>query len=125
VSLDLCRHVSNLILRCRVHGCQGDFWRYNSHAESWEGNPVFQIDFRTYYESLKNRENRTGIATQALPMFPKDLKVIMDYLDGKEAADKISLTRRLYFKAFATTAFILWTRSPHFQSFLALLLTSS
>jgi hypothetical protein len=31
----------------RVHGCQGDFWRYNSHAESWEGNPVFQIDFRT------------------------------------------------------------------------------
>jgi hypothetical protein len=94
---------------------------YNSHAQSWEGNPVFQTDFRTYCGSLKNQENRTGITTQALPMFPKDLKAIMDYLDGKEAADKISLTQRLYFKAFATTAFALWTRLSHFQFFLALL----
>ena len=99
----------------RVHGCQGEFWRYNSHAECWEGNPVYQTDYRTYYESLKNRENRTGIATQALPMFPKDLKVIMDFLDGSEAAEQIPLTRRLYFKAFATTAFTLWTRSALVQ----------
>ncbi|KAF8325729.1 hypothetical protein F5887DRAFT_1085236 [Amanita rubescens] len=68
-------------------------------------------DFKTYYESLKNRENRTGTVIQALPMFPKDFKVIMDYLDGKEGSDKVSVTRRLYFKAFATTAFALWTRN--------------
>ncbi|KAF8326289.1 hypothetical protein F5887DRAFT_1084601 [Amanita rubescens] len=95
----------------RVLGCQGDFWRYNTHTKTWEGNPVFQSDFKTYYESLKNRENRTGTVIQALPMFPKDFKVIMDYLDGKEGSDKVSVTRRLYFKAFATTAFALWTRN--------------
>jgi hypothetical protein len=44
-------------------------------------------------------------------MFPKDFKVIMDYLDGKEGSNKVSVTRQLYFKAFATTAFALWTRS--------------
>lgn len=108
----------------RVLGCQGDIWKFNSHTKSWEGNPVFETDFRTYYESLKNRENRTGMATQALPMFPKDFKVIMDYLDGKEAADEISLTRRLYFKAFATTAFTLWTRSVHFHFSIAYLTKS-
>ncbi|KAF8325745.1 hypothetical protein F5887DRAFT_1085118 [Amanita rubescens] len=95
----------------RVLGCQGDVWRYNSHTKAWEGNPVFQSDFKTYYESLKNRDNRTGTVTQALPMFPKDLKVIMDYLDGKDGSDNVSVTRRLYFKAFATTAFALWTRN--------------
>jgi hypothetical protein len=89
-SLPACLKFSPLVYR--VHGCQGNLWRYNSHTESWEGNPVFQPDFRTYYKSLKNQENRTGIATQALLMFPKDLKVIMNYLDGKEAAEETSLT---------------------------------
>ncbi|KAG5649416.1 hypothetical protein H0H81_004005 [Sphagnurus paluster] len=44
-------------------------------------------------------------------MLPKDLKVIMDYLDSKETVESMDLTRRLYFKAFATTAFTLWTRN--------------
>jgi hypothetical protein len=52
-------------------------------------------------------------------MFPKDLKVIMDYLDGKEGSDKVSVTRQLYFKAFATTAFALWTRLACFELLLA------
>ncbi|KAK6984406.1 hypothetical protein R3P38DRAFT_2806593 [Favolaschia claudopus] len=39
----------------RVCGCQGDFWKYNSHTQKWEGNPVFESGFKTYYESLKNR----------------------------------------------------------------------
>ncbi|KAK6971857.1 hypothetical protein R3P38DRAFT_2813325 [Favolaschia claudopus] len=38
------------------------------------GESVFQSGFKTYYESLKNRHNRTGTATQALPMLPADLK---------------------------------------------------
>ncbi|KAJ7050595.1 hypothetical protein C8F01DRAFT_1377498 [Mycena amicta] len=95
----------------RVCGCQGDFWRYNSHTQKWEGNPVFETGFKTYYESLKNRHNRTSTATQALPMLPADLKIIMAYLDSPEATEHLSLTKRLYFKAFATTAFTLWTRN--------------
>ncbi|KAK6969226.1 hypothetical protein R3P38DRAFT_3337142 [Favolaschia claudopus] len=95
----------------RVCGCQGDFWKYNSHTQKWEGNPVFESGFKTYYESLKNRHNRTGTATQALPMLPVDLKVIMTYLDSDEGAKAFTVTQRLYFKAFASTAFTLWTRN--------------
>ncbi|KAF7354486.1 hypothetical protein MVEN_01137900 [Mycena venus] len=95
----------------RVCGCQGDFWKYNSHNQKWEGNPVFESGFKTYYESLKNRHNRTSTATQALPMLPADLKVIMEYLDSPEAIKYFTVTQRLYFKTFVTTAFTLWTRN--------------
>ncbi|KAJ7859386.1 hypothetical protein B0H13DRAFT_2570585 [Mycena leptocephala] len=95
----------------RVRGCQGDFWKYNSHTQKWEGNPVFESGFKTYYESLKNRHNRTGTATQALPMLPADLRLIMAYLDSAEAIEYFTVTQRLYFKAHATTAITLWTRN--------------
>ncbi|KAJ7637951.1 hypothetical protein DFH06DRAFT_1432567 [Mycena polygramma] len=95
----------------RVRGCQGEFWKYNSHTSKWEGNPVFESGFKTYYESLKNRHNRTSTATQALPMLPADLKMIMEYLDSDEAIKYFTVTQRLYFKAFITTAFTLWTRN--------------
>ncbi|KAJ7655921.1 hypothetical protein B0H17DRAFT_1146313 [Mycena rosella] len=94
-----------------VRGCQGDFWKYNAHTKKWEGNPVFESGFKSYYESLKNRQNRTGTATQALPMLPVDLKLILEYLDSEEAIKYFTLTQRLYFKAFVTTAFTLWTRN--------------
>ena len=51
-----------------------------------------------------------AVSTQALPMLPKDLKIIMDYLDGAEARQALSETCRLCFKAFLSTAFTLWTR---------------
>src|SRR5262245_2003359 len=25
----------------RVHGCQGEFWRFDPARQKWEGNPVF------------------------------------------------------------------------------------
>jgi hypothetical protein len=93
-----------------VLGCQGEVWKYDPHTQNWDGNPVFESDFKAYFESLKNRENRTGTSTQALPMLPKDLKTIMDYLNSSEGVSSTTETRRLYFKAFATTAFALWTR---------------
>jgi hypothetical protein len=43
-------------------------------------------------------------------MLPKDLKMIIDFLDSPDATEHIGVTKRLYFKAFATTAFTLWTR---------------
>ncbi|KAJ7352090.1 hypothetical protein DFH08DRAFT_805371 [Mycena albidolilacea] len=88
----------------------GDFWKHNPHTKKWEGNPVFDSGFGTYYESLKNRRNRTGTATQALPMLPTDLMIIMEYLDSAEAVKYFTETQRLYFKVFVTTAFTLWTR---------------
>ncbi|KAJ7488522.1 hypothetical protein B0H11DRAFT_2230062 [Mycena galericulata] len=95
----------------RVCGCQGEFWKYNTQTEKWDGNPVFESGFKTYYESLKNRHNRTSTTTQALPMLPADLKIIMEYLDSEEAIKYFTVTQRLYFKAFVTTAFTLWTRN--------------
>ncbi|KAJ6495828.1 hypothetical protein DFH09DRAFT_1290322 [Mycena vulgaris] len=97
--------------RSKLCGCQGEFWKYNSHIEKWEGNPVFETGFKSYYESLKNRHNRTSTVTQALPMLPADLKIILEYLDSEEAVKYFTLTQRLYFKAFVTTAFTLWTRN--------------
>lgn len=94
----------------RVHGCQGDYWRFNPLQNCWEGNPVFEAEYSVYYESLKNRSRRTDISTQALPMLPSDLAVIMSWLDSPDSAEEMSETKRLYFKAFATTAFALWAR---------------
>jgi hypothetical protein len=94
----------------RVHGCQGEVWKFNTATQEWDGNPIFDPEFKTYFESLKNRDKRTGTSTQALPMLPKDLKVIMTYLDSEQALSEHGETKCLYFKAFATTAFNLWTR---------------
>lgn len=94
----------------RVHGCYGDSWKLNKHTNEWEGNPVFEPKYKNYYDSLKNKNNRTETTQQSLPMLPKDLKVIMDYLDSPAARSAFTETRRLYFKAFATAAFTLWTR---------------
>ncbi|KAJ7909902.1 hypothetical protein B0H13DRAFT_2329841 [Mycena leptocephala] len=44
-------------------------------------------------------------------MLPSDLKIIMMYLDSEEAIKYFTVTQRLYFKAFVTTAFTLWTRN--------------
>lgn len=94
----------------RVHKCQGELWKFNPVTQTWDGNPVFDSEFKTYFESLKNRDKRTGSSTQALPMLPKDLKFIVEYLESKDALATLGLVKCLYFKAFATTAFNLWTR---------------
>ena len=78
--------------------------------QTWDGNPVFDPEFKTYFESLKNREKRTGISKQALPMLPKDLTVIMEYLASEPGLTELGETQCLYFQAFASTAFCLWTR---------------
>jgi hypothetical protein len=77
-----------------VHRCQGEFWKYNSHTSKWEGNPVFESDFKAYFESLKNHDNRTGTSMQALPMLPKDLKTIIDFLDSLDAVQHIGLMKQ-------------------------------
>ncbi|KAJ3752488.1 hypothetical protein EV360DRAFT_88707 [Lentinula raphanica] len=102
----------------RVLGCQGEFWKFNSHSLEWEGNPVFETDYRAYYESLKNRENRTSTYTQALPMLPADLKILFDYLDSCGGREEFTLTQSLYFKAFSSTAFNLWTRNDELIHFM-------
>lgn len=43
-------------------------------------------------------------------MLPSDLVVIMGWLDSPECIEGMSELRRLYFKAFATSAFALWAR---------------
>ncbi|KIM83636.1 hypothetical protein PILCRDRAFT_7050 [Piloderma croceum F 1598] len=81
----------------RVHGLKGEFWRNNRFTKEWEGNPVFDGEYQAYFELLKNRDKRTSMSTQALPMLPQDLKVIMAYLDSDEARENMSETKRLYF----------------------------
>jgi len=45
-----------------------------------------------------------------LPMLPKDLEIIMQYLNSEEAIQELRETKHLYFKAFVTMAFSLWTQ---------------
>ncbi|KAI0056179.1 hypothetical protein BV25DRAFT_1921184 [Artomyces pyxidatus] len=94
----------------RALGCQGNTWSLNSTTGKWEGNPVFYPEYKVYYESLKRRQLKTGILHQATPMLPKDLKIILDYFSTPEASSRFSQTKILFFSAFATTAFNLWTR---------------
>ena len=93
-----------------MHGCQGEFWRFDSARQKWKGNPVFEPNYKVYFKSLKNWNKHMGTSTQALPMLPADLKVLMEYLDSNEATRELGETKCLYFRAFATTAFSLWTR---------------
>jgi hypothetical protein len=99
-----------LIFLLSVHGCQGEYWHFNPHTGKWKGNPVFENDYKAYYKSLKNRTKWTETATQALPMLPKDLEIIFGFLNTEAVVEKFLLMQRLYFKAFATIAFILWTQ---------------
>lgn len=107
-ALDCTLKISHLL--ARVYQCYGEYWKYNTQTEQWEGNPVFESKYRNYYDSLKNRDNKTETTQQSLPMLPSDLEIIMKYLDSAEGNAKYSKTRRLFFKAFASTAFTLWTR---------------
>lgn len=94
----------------RVLGCQGESWKFDPHTQKWDGNPVFEYQFKAYFESLKNRSNRLDTTTQALPMLPKDLALLHAWLDTPEALSLLGKTRCLYFKAFSSLAINLWTR---------------
>ncbi|KAF8174867.1 hypothetical protein BJ912DRAFT_931306 [Pholiota molesta] len=61
----------------RVFLCQGDYWRHNEHTNQWEGNPVFQYQYKTYYESLNNKD-RSAITVQAKAMLPDDLRILFE-----------------------------------------------
>ncbi|KAJ6590770.1 hypothetical protein B0H10DRAFT_1961038 [Mycena sp. CBHHK59/15] len=75
-------------------------------CEHWSGDLHLQ---RAFVPLSRTTLNST--ATQALPMLPADLKIIMEYLDSEEAIKYFTLTKRLYFKVFITTTFTLWTRT--------------
>lgn len=98
-----------LKLSYRVFLCQGDYWRYNEHTHQWEGNPVFQYQYRTYFESLNNKD-RSAVTVQAKAMLPDDLRILFEYLDSPQGLKTFTDMQRLYFKAFSLTAFTLWTR---------------
>lgn len=97
-------------LLTRVHGRHEELWKYNKQTQEWEGNPVFEPKYKNYFDSLKNKNNRTETTEQSLPMLPKDLEVIMQYLDSPEGIIGFAETRRLFWKAFSSTAITLWTR---------------
>jgi hypothetical protein len=92
------------------HGCQGEFWKFNSVRQKWEGNPIFDPEYKVYFKSLKNCNRCTETSTQVLPILPADLNMLMQYLDSEVALRELGETKCLYFKAFAMTAFSLWTR---------------
>jgi hypothetical protein len=91
----------------RVHGCHGSIWQYNPYLQAYEGNPVHQPKFNAYFKALQNRDCQTGETVQALPMQLEDLTVMHTCLDSNSSFTEV---QRLFFKAFSSLAFSLWTR---------------
>lgn len=92
-----------------THECQGEYWRKNA-AGKWEGNPVFDLSYSAYNDSLKKEYQRTGESNHSLPMLPKDLEKMFKYADEAYTAGRLSKTHVLFWKVFAAVAFTLWTR---------------
>ncbi|KAF9993511.1 hypothetical protein BGZ79_001792 [Entomortierella chlamydospora] len=91
-------------------GCQGNTWKCDEDG-NWSGNPVFDPPFVEYMASLKNRDGRSGVSKQSLPMSYNDMKGLMDYLQKEDTIDQHTEGLCLLFQAFATTGFTLWTRN--------------
>ncbi|KAI0060282.1 hypothetical protein BV25DRAFT_1917898 [Artomyces pyxidatus] len=94
----------------REMGCQGSIWKLNRNTGDWEGNPVFDPDYMAYHEALKRRHLQESPPKKAIAILPADMKRMLDYLCSPDAAELFTTTKRLFFSAFATTAFALWTR---------------
>lgn len=83
---------------------------------------MYDTTYAQYLTSLKNRENRTGTVKRAVPIRPDDLTIMNKYV---EESGKFSLTQILWWKAYGSTAFKLWSRYARFgSSFTALALTN-
>jgi hypothetical protein len=93
-----------------THSCQGDFWKKNSTSGEWEGNPVFDLSYSAFHESLKKEYQRSGDPCHSLPILPKDLEKMFAFADHALDQKKISKTQHLFWKAFASISFTLWTR---------------
>jgi hypothetical protein len=95
---------------CSVHGCQGDFWKENSTTGEWEGDPVFDLSYSAYHKLLKKEYHRTNESAHSLPMLPKDLRGMFERMDHQLMLGNITKTQALFWKAYATISFTLWTR---------------
>ena len=87
----------------------GGFWWSSPLMWLWDGNPMFYGDYNAYLNSLKSRSKHTNTSMHALPMLLKDLKTSITYLDGDSCLKNMPKTKQLYFQAFTTTSFTLWT----------------
>jgi hypothetical protein len=75
---------------------------------------VFDLSYAAYHESLKKEYQRTGDPNHSLPMLPKDLEKMFAYADREFELGKITKTQYLFWKAFASISFTLWTRYVFF-----------
>jgi hypothetical protein len=93
-----------------THGCQGDFWKKNETTGAWEGNPVFDLTYSALHESLKKEYQRSGDSNHSLPMLPKDIEKMFAFADAAVEQGKLTKTQCLFWKAFVSISFTLWTR---------------
>ncbi|GBE89867.1 hypothetical protein SCP_1701930 [Sparassis crispa] len=93
-----------------THLCQGNFWRKNGTTGQWEGNPVFDLSYSSFHESLKKEYQRSSDSSHSLPMLSKNIEKMFAYADHACSSKKISKTQQLFWKAFVSIAFTLWTR---------------
>ena len=91
---------------------------YRAHAEkitppsSISDWPVNHPAITKFVDSCKTEDNRTGVTIRAIPLYLPDMTQMVAYLTSDEstAAQLFTKAERLWFLAFSTTAWTLWTR---------------
>ncbi|KAG9060719.1 hypothetical protein KI688_009789 [Linnemannia hyalina] len=91
-------------------GCLTDSWSCDSDGNC-TGNPVHEVAFDRYLQSLKNRDGRAGTSRQSLAMFYSDIVTLMEHLQNPATIAERTEGLCLLFQAFAATGFALWTRN--------------
>ena len=89
-----------------THGCQRDFWKKNETTGAWEGNPIFDLTYSALHESLYQRSGDS----KSQPMLPKDIEKMFAFADAAVEQGKLPKTQCLFWKAFVSISFTLWTR---------------
>ncbi|KAG0374536.1 hypothetical protein BGX24_010264 [Mortierella sp. AD032] len=90
--------------------CQYGGWRLDERGRCF-GNPVDEIQLSKYVQTLRKqyKYNREYVIKQSLAMTLQGLTKMMKYLDHPDIRMKYGLGHYVFFQAYATTGFYLWT----------------
>ncbi|TFY52689.1 hypothetical protein EVJ58_g9871 [Rhodofomes roseus] len=97
-------------------------WRFDEHRSRWVGNPATCAEVRDILKAIKNKANTDGgERTHSVAMRYDYLKAIIEWSETecppaeamvtpRDVAHRTKVTTHLFFRAFASTGWTIWTR---------------
>ncbi|KAH9830800.1 uncharacterized protein C8Q71DRAFT_842312 [Rhodofomes roseus] len=98
-------------------------WRFDEHRSRWVGNPATCAEVRDILKAIKNKANADGgERTHSVAMRYDYLKAIIEWSETecppaeamvtpRDVAHRTKVTTHLFFRAFASTGWTIWTRN--------------